>query len=232
MVFGSVAREYARYRPGYPPEAVLWAVGRGSGARVLDLGAGTGKLTAAVVAAGHEAIAVEPDSAMLAELASEVPTADAVAGSAEDIPLPDGSVDVVLAGQVLHWVDPDRAYPEISRVLRPGGVVAGLWNSDELRWIERLGGTDGTDEEFDWRGFFPTGLFTDESHRSFANPRPHTVDSLMSTIATHSRFLVLDDAEREKRLSSVRSALIRGLRDPDGEFEVRSRTYVIRATKR
>ncbi|MDT7786704.1 MAG: hypothetical protein QOF58_5123 [Pseudonocardiales bacterium] len=179
LVFGSVAKEYTRHRPGYPPEAVSWAAGLDRAGRVLDLGAGTGKLTATVVAAGHDTIAVEPDPAMLAELSTVVRAATALAGSAEDIPLPDEDVDAVLAGQVLHWVDPDLAYPEIARVLRPGGAVAGLWNSDELRWIERLDqeGLSGPEAEVDWSGFFPAELFTGEEHCSFTNPQP-----------SHSRF--------------------------------------------
>jgi len=231
-VFGANAREYALHRPGYPPEAVVWAIGLDHPARVLDLGAGTGKLTAALLAAGHEVVAVEPDPAMLAELSAAHAGVPALVGSAERIPLPDADVDAVLAGQVLHWVDGERAYPEVARVLRPGGAVAGLWNSDELQWIAQvLHGEDAAGEEVRWEGYFPDRQFTDESHRSFANPRRHTVDSLVSTIATYSALLRLPEPERARRLASTRAALTDAL-GADREFEVPSRTHVIRARKR
>jgi SAM-dependent methyltransferase len=95
---------------------------------VLDLGAGTGNLTVTLVAVGAEVVAVEPDPAMLSELRNALPTVRALAGSAEAVPLADGSVDAVLAGHALHWFDMDIAGPEIARVLVPGGVLAGLWN--------------------------------------------------------------------------------------------------------
>ena len=105
-----------------------WALEPAPGPRVLDLGAGTGKLTATLVALGAEVSAVEPDPAMLTELRRALPAVRARAGSAEAIPLPDASVDAVLAGNALHWFDMAVAAPEIARVLAPGGVLAGLWN--------------------------------------------------------------------------------------------------------
>lgn len=232
-MFGANAGQYSVHRPGYPDDAVSWALGLDRPARVLDLGAGTGKLTASVLTAGHDAVAVEPDTEMLAELTTAIPGVTALTGSAEDIPLPDADVDAVLAGQVLHWVDGARAYPEIARVLRPGGVVAGLWNSDELRWIEKVSQGDTSQEEpFEWRGYFPADLFTDEAQRSFANPQQHTIDSLMSTIATHSAYLRLDEVQRAARLSSTRAALLHVFGDSTRTFEIPARTYVIRAVKR
>src|SRR5438128_10112462 len=103
--FGAAAAAYAEHRPDYAPAAVDWALHRAPGRRVLDLGAGTGKLTGTLVALGADVVAVEPDQAMLAELRRALPAVRAMAGSAESIPLPDRSVDAVVAGNALHWFD-------------------------------------------------------------------------------------------------------------------------------
>jgi ubiquinone/menaquinone biosynthesis C-methylase UbiE len=107
---------------------------------VLDLGAGTGKLTAVLLSLGADVTAVEPDPGMLAEFRRALPGVRSLSGRAEAIPLPDASVDAVVAGQALHWFDMDRALPEIARVLVPGGVLAGLWNVDDDReeWVAGL----------------------------------------------------------------------------------------------
>jgi ubiquinone/menaquinone biosynthesis C-methylase UbiE len=116
--FGTAAAAYAEHRPDYAQAAVRWALAAAPGPRVLDLGAGTGKLTATLVALGAEVIAVEPDPAMRTELRRTVPTVRALAGSAELVSLPDASVDAVLAGNALHWFDMDIAGPEIASVRR------------------------------------------------------------------------------------------------------------------
>jgi SAM-dependent methyltransferase len=140
LSFGAAATAYAEHRPDYAPEAVSWALESHPGARVLDLGAGTGKLTTTLVELGKEVIAVEPDPAMLDELRRELPAIRALRGSAEAIPLLDASVDAVLAGNAMHWFDMDLAGPEIARVLTPGGVLAGLWNvfDNRIRWVAEL----------------------------------------------------------------------------------------------
>ena len=144
--FGAAATAYAEHRPDYAQAAVRWALEPAPGPRVLDLGAGTGKLTATLVALGAEVIAVEPDPAMLTELRRALPTVRALPGSAEAIPLPDASVDAVLAGNAMHWFDMDVAGPEIARVLEPGGILAGLWNvfDNRVDWVaglERISGS-------------------------------------------------------------------------------------------
>jgi SAM-dependent methyltransferase len=129
--FEQVAALYERTRPEYPAEAVEWLrseLDLRAGRTVLDLGAGTGKLTRALAGTGASVIAVEPGEAMLAELARAVPDVDARIGGAEAIPLEDGSVDAVTAGQSFHWFRHDEAVAEIHRVLRPGGRLALIWN--------------------------------------------------------------------------------------------------------
>ena len=128
--FADQAALYARLRPDYPSAAVALALPAGA-ARVLDLGAGTGKLTGAALARGTQVVAVEPLESMLAELHRRFPAALAVAGAAESIPLADATVDAVWVGQAFHWFDPGRALPEIARVLRPGGTLCMLWNHDD-----------------------------------------------------------------------------------------------------
>jgi len=146
--FGAAAVAYAEHRPDYAQDAVRWALGPAPGRRVVDLGAGTGKLTAALVAAGTEVIAVEPDPGMQSELRRSLPDVRSLPGSAEAIPLPDASVDAVLAGNAMHWFDMAVAGPEIARVLVPGGILAGLWNvmDDRVEWVaglERISGERG-----------------------------------------------------------------------------------------
>jgi SAM-dependent methyltransferase len=138
--FDAAAQVYARGRPGYPAEALNWLLPAGA-RQVLDLGAGTGKLTAQLVDRGLEVTAVEPSDRMRAELEAELgDRVRALPGRAEEIPLPDRSVDAVLVAQAWHWVDPVRAVPEVARVLRPGGRLGLLWNrrDDRVAWVAAL----------------------------------------------------------------------------------------------
>ena len=139
--FELVADVYERARPEYPAEAVAWIVRElelREGRTVLDLGAGTGKLTRALVTTGAHVVAVEPGDAMLAELRRVLPDVEAVRGGAEEIPVADDSVDAVTVGQAFHWFRQDEAIPELHRVLRPGGALALIWNSrDQARPLQR-----------------------------------------------------------------------------------------------
>jgi len=133
--FERVAAEYEDGRPGYAADAVAYAIAEldlGPGSIVLDLGAGTGKLTRMLLDAELAVIAIDPSPAMLAQLRAAAPAAHPVAGAAEAIPLPDESVDAVTAGQAFHWFDATASVAEIHRVLKPGGGLALLWNRRDL----------------------------------------------------------------------------------------------------
>src|SRR5450756_208631 len=247
--FGAVAAAYAKHRPDYPADAVRWCVaptGREmAGLRVLDLGAGTGKLTALLTALGADVTAVEPDEAMLAELRGQVPSARAMKGQAEAIPLPDGSVDAVLCGQSMHWFDMSRALPEMARVLVQGGALGAMWNCDDDRvgWVAglrdaaegaaspTLSGRRGEAAAF---GLGQSGpeLFAPAERGEFRNPQPHTPDSLLATLSTHSQVLVMAPAERERVLGRVRAYLASRPETSAGEFELPMITAALRSVRR
>ena len=132
--------------PSYPPEAIDWLLPPGA-REVLDLGAGTGKLTTRLVERGLDVVAVDPIAEMLEVLRASLPETRALLGTAEEIPLEDNSVDAVLVAQAWHWVDPARAIPEVARVLRPGGRLGLVWNTrdERLGWVRELGEIIGRD---------------------------------------------------------------------------------------
>jgi len=244
--FGAVAASYAEHRPDYPVEAVRWCVapvGRDIGSlRVLDLGAGTGKLTAMLAELGSDVTAVEPDPAMFAELRRGLPSVRALPGSAERIPLPDASVDAVLCGQSMHWFEMSRALPEIARVLVPGGTLGALWNSDDDR-VEWVAGLQESAEgaaspslsrrRSEAAGFGPEQfgpvLFTPTERAEFANSQPLTADTLVELIGTHSKILIMAPEERARVLAKVRAYLASRPETAGGRFELPMVTSVIRS---
>ena len=140
LSFGSEAAAYERGRPSYPPEAIDWLLP--AGARdVLDLGAGTGKLTTRLVERGLDVVAVDPIAEMLEMLRKSLPDTPALLGTAEEIPLADNSVDAVLVAQAWHWFNPERAIPEVARVLRPGRTTG--FGVEHPRRAARLGAGAG-----------------------------------------------------------------------------------------
>lgn len=141
--FDNTARDYERARPSYPAEAVALIVGRGQigpGRAVLDLAAGTGKLTRLLVPTGASVVAVEPVPGMREQLVRLSPQLDVRDGVAEHVPLADASVDVVTVAQAFHWFDPPKALAEIGRVLRPGGRLFLIWNTRDRRldWVRQF----------------------------------------------------------------------------------------------
>ena len=245
--FGSAAAAYAEHRPDYAQAAVRWALEPAPGLRVLDLGAGTGKLTAALVALGADVVAVEPDPEMLAELRRAVPGVRALPGSAEAIPLPDASVDAVLAGNAMHWFDMAVAGPEIARVLTPGGILAGLWNvmDDRVDWVAGLAELSGSaaigprDTLGNWRAattdmHLPrTGVarFGSPEQAEFPHGQRRTADSLVATLGTRAGMLVMPEPERAAALGPIRAFLASTPETADGEFTLPIMCGVLRARR-
>lgn len=147
LSFGSVARAYDRGRPGYPREAATWLTSD-QPLSVLELGAGTGKLTEHLIELGHDVHATDPDPRMLGRLTERFPELRVSQTGAEEIPAPDASFDVVIAAQCYHWFDKERALPEIARVLRRGGRLSLVWNvrDERIPWVKRLGNLIGRQE--------------------------------------------------------------------------------------
>jgi SAM-dependent methyltransferase len=215
--FGAVADTYDRARPAYPADALAWALAgaRRPVHRVLDLGAGTGKLTGSLRAARPDlaVVAVEPDAAMLAVLLGRHPQVHGAVGAAEAIPLADGSVDAVLVGQAYHWFDPARALPEIARVLGPGGVLGLLWNlrDDAEPWVAELtrrmkADTDAT-RLLDPAADPPPGLaehLVDLARHTTRHTQLLDADGLVALVASRSYAIAAPPDEREQLFAAVR----------------------------
>ena len=246
--FGAVAAAYAEHRPDYAPDAVRWALEPAPGPRVLDLGAGTGKLTAMLGALRCEVVAVEPDPAMLTELRRALPTISAMAGSAEAIPLPDASVDAVLAGNAMHWFDMDLAGPEIARVLAPGGILAGLWNvlDNGVDWVAGLEQASGSaaigprDTVDNWRAqtkdaYLPSAgrpaRFRSPEQAEFPHGQRRTADSLVATLATRAGMLVMPEQEQTAALGRIRAFLGSRRETASDEFTLPMMTGVLRVRR-
>ncbi|HET6532450.1 MAG TPA: class I SAM-dependent methyltransferase, partial [Actinoplanes sp.] len=215
--------------PGDRPASPALGVGRAP--RVLDLGAGTGKLTRQLAARGLDVIAVDPSDGMLAELTRAVPGVPALRGTAEHVPLPDGSVDVVLMAQAWHWVDPESAVPEIARVLSPGGRLGVLWNirDDRAAWIRRLEDiVGGTNHHRDARFGSAFGPVETREVRWSHRIGP---DALLDLVASRSHVILLPPVERAALLAQVRQLSIT---HPDlvgrTEFEMPFITHCVRAS--
>ena len=234
--FGAAAAEYAEHRPDYARDAIAWALdGR---AKVLDLAAGTGGLTKDLVAAGHVVTAVEPDAGMLAELRTRVPGARVLPGHAEAIPLEHASVDAVTVATAFHFFDEPRAIPEIARVLRPGGVLALVYDIDDteqapwLRELDEVKRTSASHRPPDDQGWPVHPLLDAWEERRFPHTHRRTADSLTATIGTQSHTLVVSAEERAETLARVRAFLGSIEETADGEFDVPMWTLVARAAVR
>lgn len=221
--FESVAELYERSRPPYAESAVAWAVDRlglSGGRRVLDLAAGTGKLTRQLIARDIEVVAVEPGDAMRGVLERVLPEVEALAGRAEEIPLPDASVDAVTVGQAFHWFDPEPALAEMRRVLRPGGGFALFWN----QWDEDDPLLGPIDELL--RDVRPPARERPElgpsEERMFLERRAMTIEMVLDWARTTSAFVNAPRAERE-RIEGEVMHLAAGY---DGEVAIRTAVVV------
>jgi SAM-dependent methyltransferase len=182
--------------------------------RVLDLGAGTGLLTDVLLAAGHEVVAVDLSARMLQQLATRLPGVRTEVGGAEDVPLPDASVDAVVAGQAAHWFDPVPAAAELRRVLRPGGVVGFVWNTRDERvpWVRALGellADEARDHEAD-QGVvdrFAVELPASVAVAGSAVVQRVTPEQVVGGIATRSYVATMDGDRRAAFLGRVRDLL-------------------------
>jgi SAM-dependent methyltransferase len=213
LSFGAAAADYDQARPTYPAAAVSWTFAPlGTGRlRVVDLGAGTGLLSRVVAAAGHEVIPVEPDPAMRAQLDAVTPGVRALDGSAEAIPVPDAGVDAVLAGTAYHWFDPESAHPEMARVLRPGGVLAAIWNDRDRTtpWVAELARLIGTHRNVSGRraeleksrSFGP--LFGDVTKQQFSHVVPQSPQGIADPVASRSTYLTATPAEQRLILDRI-----------------------------
>jgi ubiquinone/menaquinone biosynthesis C-methylase UbiE len=203
--FGPVADAYDRARPSYPDAAVTWMTGSGR-SMVLELGAGTGKLTEILHDAGHEVLATDPSPEMLAVLGGRVPVHHVVA-TAEHIPVRSRSVDVVVCGQSFHWFDHALAMAEIARVLRPGGIVALAWNTyDEgIPWVKRLKRliSPQADPEAMAMPLMETPYFGFVEQKQFRFWQPHTSASLADLARSVSHVATMSERARADVLAKV-----------------------------
>ncbi len=205
--FDQAADLYADVRPGYPAAALDWLL-PASAARVLDLGAGTGKLTRLLADRRLDVIAVEPSPQMAAALAEYVPEADLRLGPAEQIPLPDADVDVVLAGQAFHWFDAARALPEIARVLRPGGLFGIVRNDyeDSVSWVAALADVTGNPGRASSRRITVPELpelFGPAELHEVRHEQQLTPHGLRALVRTHSVYLVRTPQEQADIMAAV-----------------------------
>jgi len=208
LSFGSEAAAYERGRPSYPPEAIDWLLPPGA-RDVLDLGAGTGKLTTRLVERGLDVVAVDPIAEMLELLSSALPDTPALLGTAEQIPLPDNSVDAVLVAQAWHWFDPERAVAEVARVLRPGGRLGLVWNTrdERLGWVKDLGRIIGHENDPFTEEVSLPEPFTDVARRHVEWTSYLTPQALIDLVASRSYCITSPAEVRTRTLDQVRELL-------------------------
>jgi SAM-dependent methyltransferase len=217
LTFGAHAGAYERARPEWPEEAARWLVPDGA-KLVVELGAGTGKLTRAMAALGVEIVAVEPDPRMLAVLRGL--GLEGVEGSAEAIPFGDGVADAVVAGSSLHWFELELALPEIHRVLRPGGRFGFGWNHRDDRHPAIAGMTEAIYEaqartprgprwrRRDWSTELAAGgLFRDVERALFEHVLELPREALRDHLMSYSGVAALTEDERKPVLSKVAALL-------------------------
>jgi ubiquinone/menaquinone biosynthesis C-methylase UbiE len=238
--FGRAADAYERGRPGYPREAVAHMaseLGLGPGATVLDLAAGTGKLTRMLAATGATAIAVEPVEAMRRVLVATVPGIEVLDGTAEAIPVADGGVDAITVAQAFHWFDAERAVAEIHRALRPGGGLGLIWNAFDtsVEWVAALQALVHSHRRGEpqygrsgWRETLEASRsFGPIAERTFGLVQELDTDGLLARIGSTSYIATLPDAARDQLFHGIRT-LVADLPRPL-HLPYRTDTFVARA---
>jgi len=252
MSFGAIAADYDRLRPSPPQEAVSWLVPAGCQIAV-DVGAGTGLLTRALARTVAHVFAVEPDERMRAVLHARSPDVTVLAGTGEEIPMPDASADGVFVSSAWHWMDPDRAAGEIGRVLRDGGRFGVIWTSRDRQvgWVRELDSlrepdqrsaaaadeAAPADEAADTTRprqrevtLPQTGLFGNIETASFSFSRPMTIDALIDMLATYSGLITASPQSRAAGLARARAVIQERFPD-DGEIDVPMRAWCWRADR-
>jgi SAM-dependent methyltransferase len=219
LSFAAVADAYDRARPSYPREAVEWLTGRGP-STVVELGAGTGKLTDRLLELDHDVLATDPLDEMLAHLRARHPDLRTATAPAEAVPVATRSVDTVVAAQAFHWFDAEKALREAARVLKSEGRIALVWNQRDARipWVRKLNALIGSpEEEVD-----PTDvlvgskLFGYVEEASFRFWQPLRRDDLRDLVASRSYVAVLEPTARDRLLRKVDELFDQYDRGPDG----------------
>ena len=237
--FGAIAEDYERWRPGVDPAVADWFVPQRV-RRVIDVGAGTGKLSRLLVGRADEVVCVEPDERMRAVLAREVPEATVRDGAGERIPVEDASADAVLVSSAWHWMDHAAATAEAARVLRPGGTLGVVWSGIDWtdEWFQQLrrrveadsaaapsgvlaalvdrAATDGGRNVLELP---PDAPFSEPERHGVRWDLPMTADDLVGLLGTVSGILVLPDDRRRAVISEVRD-LLRRYGDIEGDVTV------------
>lgn len=218
--FSQVADEYARSRPGYPDRAVQWLV-PGTKSQVLELGSGTGKLTASLAAEGHRIVATDPSRPMLDQLVRELPV-EAVETRAERLPFRSGTFDVAVAAQAYHWFDAEVALPEIARVLREDGELALIWNlrDESIPWVRELSEIIGSEDSacslLDDGPLADSPLFGPLRHEDFGHWQALDLDALLGLVESRSYVATLSGEKRAAVLDEVRELYARHVRGSEG----------------
>lgn len=223
LSFGRVAEAYERGRPSWPAAAVDLVAGHlglGRDDAVLDLGAGTGKLTGLLLERFDRVVSLEPDASMRALLPA---AAEALVGTAEEIPLPERSVAAVFCGESFHWFDWRRAIPEIARVLQPGGGLVLMWNRpsggllETAEWppgvgelLDRVGDPSPPERRypsFAWRDALEGTPFADVHSAVVPNPGRLDREGLLARISSWSPIASMPDDRREALLAELGALL-------------------------